>query len=192
MPQAIDRLQRGTFGASGEKLDWSYYDRVVLVSTTTTTRLFTVQLGASGKTLADTNLTQSGQIPQGQLFRIKSIKTFYVTNATRATANVQMIYDVLKNTSVQIIIPNKGPMGQWSLMELMGASTLIAVTPTAAGDNIPVIQPRYHGIFPLNIPMTLAALTPFYVEVTHHTAPNAALNDDRIYVSLSGMLVRGV
>lgn len=190
--QAIDVLQQGTYGASGEKLDWSYYDRVVLASTTTVNRLFTVQLGASGKTLADTNLTQSGQIPQGQKFTIGAIKVSYVTNGARATANVQMIYDVLKNTSVQFIIPNKGPMGQWVLWELMGAASLIALTPTAAGDNIPLIQPRYHGIFPLNTKLTLAALTPFYVEVTHHTATNAALDNDRIYISLAGTLVRGV
>lgn len=188
----IQNLQAGTYGASGEKLDWSYYDRVVLLSTTTVNRLFTVQLGASSKTLADTNLTQSGQIPQGQRFTIRALKVSYVTNAARATANVQQYYDVLKNTSVQFIIPNKGPMGQWGLWELLGASSLFALTPTAAGDNIPVIQPRFHGVFPLNTPIVLAALTPFYVEVTHHTATNAALDNDRIYVSLNGTLVRGV
>lgn len=189
---AIDTLQQGTYGSQGEKLDWSYYDREVLSSTVLVTRLFTSQLGAGGKTLADTNLTQSGQIPQGQRFTIRAIKVGYVSNAVRATVNVQSIYDVFKNTSLQIIIPNKGPMGQWTLWELLGAATLIALTPTAAGDNIPLISPRYHGVFPLNQPITLAALTPFYVELTHHVATAAALDSDKIFVSLAGTLVRGV
>jgi hypothetical protein len=189
---AIDTLQKGTYGNTGEKLDWSYYDREVLASTVLTTRLFTVPLGQSSKTLTDTNLTSAGSIPQGQLLNIKAVKVAYVTNAARATANVQMIYDVFKNTAVEIIIPNKGPMGQWCLWELLGSATLIALTPTAAGDNIPLIQPRYHGIYPLSTPLTLAALTPFYVQLTHTTASNAALDNDRIYVSLAGTLVRGI
>lgn len=189
---AIQRLQKGTFGASGEKLDWSYYDRAVLASTVATHRLFTTQLGAGSKTLADTNLTVSGAIPQGQNFRVKAIKVGYVSNAARNTAAVQLMYDIMKNTTLQIIIPNKGPMGQWTLWELMGAATLIALTPTAAGDNIPLISPRYHGTFPLNTPLTLAALTPFYVQLDHWTNPNVALDNDRIYVSLQGTLIRTV
>lgn len=189
---AINTLQQGTYGASGEVLDWSYYDSMPLLSTVTSTRLFTVQLGQAGKTLANTNLTSSGQIPQGQRFTIRAIKVMYKTAAVKATAVVQAYYDFLANTSLQFIIPNKGPMGQWNLLELMGVASAFALTPTAAGDNIPLISPRFHGISPLNTPLTLAALTPFYVEITQHTAGAATLDGDRLIVSLMGTLVRGV
>jgi hypothetical protein len=81
-------------------------------------------------------------------------------------------------------------MGQWTLQEVMGANSLIALTPTAAGDNIPVIQPKFHGVFPLNKKIVLAALTPFEVTVQHHAAPGATTANDRLKVALSGILTR--
>lgn len=189
---AINTLQQGTYGAAGEVLDWSYYDSFSLLSTVVSNRLFTVPLGQASKTLANTNLTSAGQIPQGQRFTIRAIKIFYKTSAAKATAVVQNYYDFLGNTTVQFIIPNKGPMGQWTLLELLGVSSAFALTPTASGDNIPLISPRFHGIYPLNTPLTLAALTPFYVEVTQQVAGASTLDTDRLLISLAGTLVRGV
>lgn len=188
--QALERLQAGTYGTEGERIDWTYYDTATLAAATTTHRLFTNPLGAGGKTLDLTNLTQAGQIPQGQNLQVKAIKLMYKTAAAKATAAVQNFYDMLSQTTISIKLQNKDSMGQWTLQEISGASTLFALTPTAAGDNIPVIQPRYHSIFLLNNKITLAALTPFEVTMIHHTAVNAALAGDLVKIGLAGSLIR--
>lgn len=186
--EALQNLQEGTYGTEGEKLDWTYYDSAALAVATLTNRLFTVPLGT--KTLAQTNLPTAGAIPQGQQLHVKAIKIMYRTAAAKATADVSSFYIMLEQTTVSIKLQNKETMGQWTLQELLGASTLFALTPTAAGDNIPLIQPKYHGIFPLNNKIVLAALTPFEVTVTHHTAVAAALATDILKIGLAGTLYR--
>lgn len=185
---ALENLQQGTYGVEGEKLDWTYYDSAALAVATLTNRFFTVPLGT--KTLAQTNMTQAGAIPQGQHLTVQAIKVFYRTAAAKATADVQSFYTMLEQTTVSVKLQNKETMGQWTLQELMGASSLFALTPTAAGDNIPLIQPKFHGIYPLNTPIVLAALTPFEVTVQHHTAVAAALATDILKIGLAGTLVR--
>lgn len=187
---ALENLQQGTYGAEGEKLDWTYYDANPLAVATLTNRYFTNPLGSGGKTLAQTNLTQAGAIPQGQHMTIRAIKIFYRTAAAKATADVQSFYTMLEQTTVSVKLQNKETMGQWTLQELLGAATLFALTPTAVGDNIPLILPKYHGVYPLNNPIVLAALTPFEVTVQHHTAVAAALAADILKIGLAGTLVR--
>lgn len=188
--EALDKVGVGTYGLEGERLDWTYYDTAVLAAATTTHRLFTNPLGSGGKTLDQTNLTQAGQIPQGQQLQVKALKVMYRTSAVKNTASVVSFYDMLAQTTVSVKLANKETMGQWTLQELVGAATLFALTPTAAGDNIPLILPKYHGIFPLNTKIILAALTPFEVTVTHHVAVNAALANDQLKIGLSGTLIR--
>lgn len=188
--EALDKVGVGTYGLEGERLDWTYYDTATLAVATTTHRLFTNPLGAGGKTLDQTNLTQAGQIPQGQQLQVKAIKVMYRTAAVKGTVSVQALYDLLATTTVSLKLANKETMGQWTLQELVGAATLFAVTPTAAGDNIPLILPKYHGIFPLNTKIILAALTPFEVTVQHHVAVGATLATDQLKIGLSGTLIR--
>lgn len=188
--EALDKVGVGTYGLEGERLDWTYYDTATLAAATATHRLFTNPLGSGGKTLDQTNLTQAGQIPQGQQLQVKAVKVMYRTSAVKATAALVSFYDMLAQTTVSIKLANKETMGQWSLQELLGAATLFALTPTVAGDNIPMILPKYHGIFPLNTKIILAALTPFEVTLTHHVAVNAALAGDQLKIGLSGTLIR--
>jgi hypothetical protein len=188
--QALVNTQVGTYGTEGEQLDWSYYDTIQVAVATLTHRLFTNPLGSAGKMLDETNLTLAGQIPQGQLLDVRAIKVFYAGSTVKATANVLPLYTLLARTVVSIKLANKETMGQWTLQELLGAATLISLTPTAAGDNIPIIQPRFHGIFPMNKKLILAALTPFEVTLTHSVAPDASLANDRIKISLAGILTR--
>lgn len=187
---ALQTLQTGTYGIEGDRLDWSYYDEATMAAGTLVHRLFTNPLGAGGKTLDQTNLTIAGQIPQGQQMDVRAVKVMYTTSAARATADVQTYYTLLRSTTVSVKLANKESMGQWTLQELLGLSSAFAMTPTAAGDNIPLISPRFHGIFPLNKPITLAALTTFEVTMQHHVAPGAALNGDRLKIALSGILTR--
>lgn len=187
---ALDRVGVGTYGTEGDELDWSYYDEAIIAVATLTHRLFTTPLGSGGKTLDQTNLTIAGQIPQGQLLDVRAIKVMYTSGAAKATVGVQDLYTLLTRTTVTIKLQNKESMGQWTLQELMGANSLVALTPTAAGDNIPLIQPKFHGVFPLNKKIVLAALTPFEVTIAHHAAPGATTANDRLKIALAGILTR--
>lgn len=183
-------LQQGTFGAGGEKLDWTYYDTNVIVAGLTVYGFFQTQLGAGGKTLDETNLTTAGQIPQGQHLTVHALKIFYTSSGIKGTADVQNLYALLKVTTLEIVLPGKDSMGTWTLQELFGPAIQYAMTPTVAGDNIPQYQPRFHGVFPLNTPLVLAALTPFNLRVTHHIAAPAGLAGDYLMIGLNGKLLR--
>lgn len=188
--EALQKVGVGTYGTEGDQLDWTYYDEALIAAATLTHRMFTTPLGTGGKTLDQTNLPLAGQIPQGQLLDVRAIKVSYTSAAVKGTAALQDLYTLLTRTTVSIKLQNKETMGQWTLQEVMGANTLFAITPTAAGDNISQIQPRYHGIFPLNKKIILAALTPFEVTVIHHAAPAATLANDRFKFYLAGILTR--
>ena len=187
---SLQKLQSGTYGKGGEVLDWTYYDTLKMVAATTVYRMFQAPLSSS-RTLDETNMLSAGMIPQGQKHVIRALQLNYTTAGAFATLDIQSFYTALKKTVVEFIIPGKDTMGQWPLMQLLGAATLCAETPTAAGDNIPIIQPRYHGIMPLNTPIRLAALTPFEIRVTAAGAAfAAALADDLIWIGLVGTLRR--
>jgi len=186
----LAKLQDGVYGNEGEVLEWSYWDTADIAAATLTHRLFTSGLGVGGKTMADTNMTTSGTMPQGQHLIVDAVKIMYAANDAFATADVLSFYTMLSETTASIEIANKKSMGQWTLQELLGCSLLNPLTPSAAGDNIPMIQPRFTGVYLLNEPVTLAALTTFEVTITHHVAPAAALADDRLKIALSGLMIR--
>lgn len=194
----LKNLERGTHSAAGEVLDWTYFDTLT-VSATLSTNLFQVALGqgATPKTLDKTNMTVGGMIPTGQRFTIHRIKMTYISQsaywASAGTANVQYWYSMLTQSTLEFKIPGKDSILTVRLDEILGASTLVADVPTVSGDNIPMIQPRYHGIFPLNKPIILAENTSFGVLITHQTAPNAGLYNttgDMIKIGLNGILER--
>lgn len=185
-------LNQGTYTRGGERLSgWSYYDTFLMASTVATQRMFTVPQSAA-KPLDLTNMTIGGQIPAGQKLKIFNIKLFIATAAAVGTAVVQNLYDMLSRTTIEVIIENKASMLTLTLQEILGVSTLTAVTPSVAGDNIPVISPRFHGIYPLNMPIILQQLTPFEVRVTHQAAAAfpQALDNTRVKISLNGELIR--
>lgn len=186
----LARLATGSYSAGGEVLDKTLYDSAALLSTTTVHRLFTIPLGQGGKTLDRTNATVGGMMPQGQNLAVRAIKFFYVTVGALATADVQTLYTFLRTCTAEVLIPGKDALWQGTLLELSGISVAAAMTPTAAGDNIPFVSPRFHGIMPINTPIVLAALTPFEVRLTCNTASGAALDGDFVYVGLTGTLQR--
>ena len=191
-------LAKGTHAKGGEILDWTYYDSMN-VSATLQNNLFQTALGqgSPAKTLDNTNLTMNGQIPTGQRLTVHRIKMFYVSQSSywqsAGTATVDKWYNLLTKTTLAVKIPGKDDLFNCTLIELLGAATLTAIKPTAAGDNIPVILPRFHGIFPLNKPIILAQNTSFSVQLTHQTAPDSTLygtTGDIIRIGLNGILER--
>jgi hypothetical protein len=187
------KAQMGTFGTGGEIFDKTYYDTIVLDHANTAGySMFTIPKGqgtpAKGYDL--TNMISQSQIAQGHKMTVKALLIRYMSKATRQTANVQMIYDVLRNFYGKIVIPGKDNIGDWTFAELMGTASLIALTPTAAGDNIPLISPQFCGVKHLKIPIVLSALTTFSFEVLPVNGSDVALDGDFIQIGLRGILRR--
>lgn len=188
---ALQALQdRSSYSKNAmEVLDWSYYDTAIIAAGTLIHRMFTVGLGGA-KTLADTNMPNNNQLPQGQNLEIRAFKFFYKTDAAKATADVQSFYDLLNRTTFEFTVPGKDTLGTFCLDELFGMSTMFALTPTVAGDNIPLNKGEYRAVYPLNKPIIIGAVQTFEVRITHQVAPAAALDDDLLKISLNGILNR--
>lgn len=197
MPNAIQKLQdmSSYSNLAGEAIDWTYYDTAEMDAAVLVHRFFTASLGqqktgGGQKTLADTNLTSAGALPQGQAFRVHLLKVGYVTSAAKATADLNLFYNLLNNTTVELVVPGKDSLGTYRLMELCGITIAFALTPTVAGDNIAQMQPTFIGKFKLNIPWDIGATQSFELKVQHHVPVPASLEDDKLILGLNGELKR--
>ncbi len=188
--KAMMSLQAGTYAAGGEIIDWPYYDSFLVAAAVLVHQLFTRSVGVGGARLDQTNMTEAGRIPANCHFAVYAIKVYYTSDAAQATVDVQSLYTLLATTTVEFMIPGKDSLLTCTAQDLMGSASLFAVTPTAAGDNIPLIQPRFHGVYPLNEPIVLAGNTNFRLQVTHQVAPAAGLADNIFRIALQGILRR--
>jgi len=190
--KALQKLQNASAysRSAAEKLDWSYYDVYALATGSTQYDYFAVPQGQAGKTLQDSNFPVAGQLAQGQSFTIFAIKPVFVSAANFVTATVQAFYTFLFDTTVEVKITGKDSMGTWTLAELFGTSTLAGLTPSNAGDNEPLIQPDYKGVFPLNIPLKIGATQTIQLQLRQKVATPAELDGCRLKMSLQGKLVR--
>jgi hypothetical protein len=170
-------------------LDWTYYDSMSFLSTVLQNRFFTVGLGGT-KTLDQTNMKNNGQIPTGERLTTHRLKGFITTAATLGTTAIQMLYTTLTRTTIEVKISGADSILTITLQELFGLTSLVAITPTTAGDNLPFPQPRFHGIYPLNKPITWAQNENVEVLLTHQVAPNAALDGVILKIGLNGILER--
>lgn len=190
--QALSSVQVGSTGTQGDKVNRTLWDEEILAAASLTTRLFQNPISSGGKLLDQTNNTQAGQIPSNRKMFVKAIKIFYTSETTggiKATAaDVQALYTQLTRTTATIMVNNR-EFGQWTLQELMGSALLVAVNP-AVTLNLPFLNPRFHGIFPLNETIELAGTTQFFVEVQHAVAPTVATIGDRLRIGLSGIELR--
>ncbi|MDD5688613.1 MAG: hypothetical protein PHE88_12365 [Elusimicrobia bacterium] len=187
---ALAEVQSGTTGTQGDSINRTLWSELVLAAAPLTNRLFQ---NVGGALLLDqTNNTQAGVMPSNRKFYVKALKIMYVSETTAAikatAADIQAFYTQLARTTATIMINNR-EFGQWTLQELLGAATLVATNP-AVTLVFPIIQPRFHGIFPLNETILLAGNTQYFVEITHSVAPTAATIGDRLRFGLSGIEVR--
>jgi hypothetical protein len=187
--EALDKLSAGTYGTTGEVLNWSYYDETDVPATAGTISLFQIPVGGT-KTIAKTNMSTAGQIPTGQKFIVSAIKVMYRSKdgvSTPAEANeLNALFD---NTIIQFRISNKAPMMQVKLSELMGMSLLSSAHGTAGA----VTQYGvFGGVWKMKKGITLAGLTPFSVEVINVSTPAASVASDTLTISLHGTLIRAL
>lgn len=187
--EALAEVQSGSTGTQGDRINRTLWSEEILAAAPLTNRLFQ---NVGGALLLDqTNNTQAGQMPNNRKMYVKALKVMYVSNlATDKTtgALIQAMYTQIARTTATIMINNR-EFGQWTLQELFGACFMVAIEPAATLNQI-MMQPRFHGIFPLNETILIAGGTQYFVEVTHSVAPTAATIGDRLRFGLSGIEVR--
>ena len=188
--RASNELSAGTYSNIAEKMDWSYWDVLSILNTTLLTRMFTAPLGgAANRVLCDTNLVRQS-IPRGQKFMVYAIKVFYYAHALLNDTTLLDFFTLIRRSTLDIKIIGKDSIGQWGLDELLGAPVLAEQAAAATLNTHALSIGRFTGIFPLNTPIKLAALTDYEIVLQHHTAPAAALNADILKISLNGTLLR--
>jgi len=195
--QTMNAMQTGTYSKEGDILDWTLWDRFEIDGTTPVLihRLFVNGLGTPGgvagnRNLADTNQVGANPVPQGNKLFVRAIKLFYRADEIRTPTEHVEWHDMLANTTLNIKIVGKDTYGQWALDELMGIPVSMMNVPAATNYNPSNSNGRYLGIFPLNLPIVLSSLVSFNVEMEHHVAPAADLDDDLVKVGLNGILLR--
>jgi|SRR5271169_786411 len=186
----LQNLQTGAVGTEGNYLDYSYWDEITLAHTTPSYTMFATANGQGGKQLYQTDMVVGASSGQGDRLNVGAIKLFYLGHAAYSEAQMILIYNMLFNTTLEFYVLTQD-YGKWTLAELLGASFNTIMTPAVAGNNsLESSQAKFHGIFPLNLPIPLPALNTFKVVVTPWVATDAAIDGDRLKVVLAGLLER--
>jgi len=180
-------LQNGARAGGMEVIDYTYYDTAKF-SDGPEIRMFTAALGQNGKTKAETNMKTPGAIPQGQRMTVAKIKAMLYSSGTISEGTLAKLYEAIFKTTVDIELPGKTNMGQFTLAEVLGTSFLAVVKPSQAGDNVNVISPRFHGILPLNTPLSLPALQPFELVVRPNCEIDQYVGHVQLRIGLNGIL----
>lgn len=190
------RLQQGTYSNVGQRLDFVYYDTQVIDNTITDHTFFTEGNGRTftaggAKTIADANFNQSG-IPQGTAFDVKYLAMAYIRKGgVIPIADVNAIQQMLAETVITFRIENIDRIFQTTLQDLAGLNFALAMQEAAATDFLDhTIGSVAWKWYKLDIPIPLAALVSYRIEMQHAVAPSANLNNDKIKLLMRGELKR--
>jgi len=184
---AINNMQKGSYGTSGEVFHSSLWDTFTLASTVLQNKLFAVPInqGSPAKTEADTNMLLAGVMPNAQKMIVSGIKLQIVGLDGMTDVQMHRLYTVLTSTTAKIEIPGKDNLGLFCLSEIIGASLML---PQGATYNNAALNST--SGFKLSVPIILAANTPFAVNIVHHAAPSAYLDGVKIKWIFSGVTER--
>ena len=191
---SLEVLQQGARQATGEKLDYTFYDTIPLSTGVRDYRFFALALGQGSptpKNKSQTNMRANGQIPQGHNHQVQEIWFDYTAEQVQNEAALLAYYQFLNTSTVTFAMPGKDDFGVWKLSEIAGAHVKFPITPAVAGDNSPVLSNEvYSSRFKLSIPVTLPALESFEIKLELFADPNAALVGDTVGFGLRGHLIR--
>lgn len=186
-------MAQGSYGKGIEIIDWVYYDTLVLNAAVNQTTMFQVPVnGAAGVNLARTNMVAAGQIPTGQNFVVQAIRTLvFKPTLSVLDQDMQDLNNMLANTTMEFMIANKPSMLTLCVSDLLGPSLLQQyVAPAATVTSPQSLSPRFHGVWPLNTPLVLAATVHFEYLVTHRVAVAASVTNTWLKIGLLGKLAR--
>lgn len=199
MQTLLEQFQKGTYGGNAELLSYSLYDTAQIKSTQTGYTFYSVPAGAvdpstsTVKKSDKTNVTGNGGVmPQGQHFEAHELRIFIRSAAAFNSETYAKLLDLIGNTTIRFKIQGKDNVLLLNLQEVLGNAFMSEVVATTAGNNLYPMNAKFSGSYILNIPITLAALTNYGIEMEHWTAPDATLDalGVEFMISLGGQLLR--
>ncbi|MGB7569596.1 MAG: hypothetical protein WBM07_17160 [Chitinivibrionales bacterium] len=163
------------------------YDTMIFAHGTSQQTMFAAAVNSSaGKTLDITNMRDNGKLPTGQSLATNEIQTYITMPTALGTASIALLHTILASTTVEFVKENKAPSFTRTLQMMLGASLLIPVTPTTAGDNIAIAQPTYSGKIKVHgRALWLGQNETFFVRITHQNATYLAAA-----TALDGLLIK--
>ena len=169
----------------------SIYDTFTYLNTASQQSLLFQNFAA--RTLDLTNMTDSGKLPTGKSLMVHSINTYICFPTALNNANLLALYNFLDTTTVEFIKENRAPSFTKTIAMLMGLTSLLQLTPTAAGDNIPIIEPWYKSRFKIDTrALDLGANQTFFVRQTAQAALVAGLNGLKVKYEIDGLMSKKV
>ena len=192
--RAMQNLQEGSYSDGGDRLHWEYYDRFSLAHGTTVNDLFVTANGQNNKTMADTNITLGGQMPNSQRFTVRKFAIQYISNtAITAGATIELINKWIDNTVMAFQINNKFDLIELPLSRMFGMSFSTAAAMSAATSTLPTQYGIFNGLYILgHAPVVLAGQTGFKARFTSYTANDASIDGDQVRMSMIGKLDRAI
>jgi len=184
-------MDEGTYlSKGGEIKTFSLYSRYTVAANTVTSQLFSIQRGGTGFTRLDqTNMILGGQMTNADKLIIRAIGLRYSGGAAKADANIIAILSWLSTTCLEFYISQKSPMLQMRLADMMGIALNLFSDPTTAAEPVGfTLRSEAKPLFNLQRPITLAASTPFHVDIVPGIAAAAqqVTDGDILDVSLIG------
>lgn len=168
-------LDEGTYlKQGGEIRTFALYSRYTVAANTTRTQLFVSKLGDAGFTRLDqTNMILGGQMTNADKLVIKALLLGYNGGAAKSDANFIAISSWLRTTALEMIISNKAPVLQARLADMLGMAYNVFNATGAANIEQTTIKTEIKPLFRLERPITLAAGTPFHVDIVPGVAAAA-------------------
>lgn len=202
-PDALNKFSVNS--ATGLDVIWQpLYDyQVYLAAGQTSLSFFQAPIGQGGKTLADTNMQSSGQLPAPQKFVVESIQIdFFPGNpvggdVVDGTAlNWQDNYDVMQSGWLDFEVGSKSrlqqaPLGAFPPAYRLGGAAALTGAASVANTITSVDYASFAGREFSIIPVTLPANQNFKVTLNWPVAVAISV-DARIGVKLNGNLYRSV
>lgn len=140
--RAMAFLESGTYQPGTiENRHWDYYDRAVLVSTTSRYQFFKTPEGQDGKTRSDTNFPLAGQMPESERMAVMYLEFCFIPDEVVAQATYLEVLNLFKNSYLEFSIQNKSPMLQIPLHSAFGSVMPAIVAGALAGDQAFVRDP---------------------------------------------------
>jgi len=169
-------LDEGTYIKSGGEIrTFSLFSRYTVAANTTRAQLFTIQQGGTNFTRLDqTNMILGGQMTNADKLVVKGFMFGYNGGAAKSDANFIAVMSWLRTTALEFIISQKSPTFQARLADMMGIGLNLFVDPTTAAEPVSyTVRNEVKSFFRLEKPITLAAGTPFHVDIVPGVAAAA-------------------
>jgi len=182
-----------TYSKGGDRLDNTYYDTKVLVSTTTKYDFFSSPIGSGtpAKTKADTNMTDGGQFPTGKQFRVKEIGMRLTDRKANGVLSddtrLNLFLAELAQADLTFLIVGKQDLGNWPVSELLPPQSFVHKATTAGDFSIAPTTTYMPLSKKLKIPINLDQRVRFSIQLEFNNGLNALANDIAIQLYIKGI-----